>query len=247
MEEDKLSYRDFLEGDFPLMEKFRELAPGSYRHSQNVANICESIAVELKMNTDFMRVCALFHDVGKMVNPKFFTENQDEENPHDKLEPRISYQIISRHISDTVAILLNYGFPLEVLKTVNQHHGDTVIKYFFDKSGAKNDTSYRYRCGMKPQTDEASILMIVDSVEATARSLSSNGKLESPEERHAMIDSTVNRLVDDGQLDSMKIGTLKVIRQILYKEIDTIYHKRVSYDNGDETIGERRNGINGDL
>ena len=247
MGEDKPDYRAFLESDFPLMEKFRELAPGSYRHSQNVANICESIAVELKLNAEFMKVCALYHDVGKMVNPSYFTENQDEDNPHDKLEPKISYQIISRHISDTVAILLNYSFPIEVLKVVNQHHGDTVIKYFFDKSGSKNDIPYRYKCGKTPETDEAAILMIVDSVEATARSLASNGRLETPEERHHLIDETVNRLVDDGQLDSMKIGTLKVIRQILYKELDSSYHKRVSYDNGDEIVGERRNGANGQI
>lgn len=247
MEEEKQSYRDFLEGDFPLMEKFRELAPGSYRHSQNVANICESIAVELKLNPDFMRVCALYHDVGKMVNPMYFTENQDEENPHDKLEPKVSYQIISRHLSDTVAILLNYNFPIEVLKVVSQHHGNTVIKYFFDKSGAQNDTSYRYKCAVTPETDEAAILMIVDSVEATARSLASNGKLETGNDRHHMIDDTINRLVDDGQLDSMKIGTLKVIRQILYKEIDSTYHKRVPYDDGDETIGERRNGVSREI
>jgi putative nucleotidyltransferase with HDIG domain len=245
MEEDKQRYWDFLEGDFPLMEKFRELAPGSYRHSQNVANICESIAVELKLNPDFMRVCALYHDVGKMINPMYFTENQDDTNPHDELEPKVSYQIISRHLSDTVAILLNYDFPIEVMKAVSQHHGDTVIKYFFDKSKAKNDTAYRYRCSKTPETDEAAILMIVDSVEATARSHASNGRLETAEDRHHMIEDTINRLVDDGQLDSMRIGTLKVIRQILYKEIDSTYHKRVSYDNGDETVGERRNGTNG--
>jgi putative nucleotidyltransferase with HDIG domain len=243
MEDEQRDYRRFLEGDFPLIEKFRELAPGSYKHSQNVANICESIAVELKMDSDFMRVCGLYHDVGKMINPQFFTENQDEENPHDKLEPKISYQIISRHLSDTVAILLNYNFPIEVMKCVSQHHGNTVIKYFFDRSGSQNDTHYRYRCSLTPETDEAAILMIVDSVEATARSYSTNGKLETIEDRHQMIDDTINRLVDDGQLDSMKIGTLKVIRQILYKEIDSSYHKRVSYD--DETVGEVRNGING--
>jgi len=240
------NYRKFLDGDFPLMEKFRELAPGSYRHSQNVANICESIAVELKLQPDFMRLCALYHDVGKMINPLYFSENQDEENPHDKLEPKISYQIISRHVSDTVTILLNYDFPVEALKVISQHHGDTIIRYFFDKSGSKNETNYRYRCSLKPQTDEAAILMIVDSVEATARSLASNGKLESSEDRRKLIDSTINRLVDDSQLDNMKIGTLKVIRQILYKEIDSIYHKRVIYPDEEETIGEKRNGSNGD-
>jgi hypothetical protein len=242
MEDEKQIYKQYLEADHPLLEMFREVAPGSFKHSQNMANIVESIAVELKLNVDLMKTSALYHDVGKMINPKFFSENQENDNPHDKLEPWVSYQIISRHVSDTIAILLNYGFPRKVMKIVSQHHGDTVLRYFYDKSKAGSDEMYRYKCTKKPECDESAILMIVDSVEATAKSLSSNGKLEDSKARRSLVDLTVNRLIDDNQLDSMKIGTLKTIRKVLYKELEAIYHKRVSYE-GDDTIGETR--ING--
>ena len=245
-EETRETYKPFLESDFPLLEMFRELAPGSFKHSQNVANICESIAIELKMNADLMKVSALYHDVGKMINPKYFSENQENENPHDNMDPWMSYQIISRHVSDTVAILLNYNFPIKVMKIVSQHHGDTVLRHFYELSKAGSDELYRYKCTKKPTCDEAAILMIVDSVEATARSLASNGKLENSDEKRKVVDSTINRLVDDSQLDSMKIGTLKTIRKVLYKELESIYHKRVTYEDN-ETVGDARiNGINGE-
>jgi putative nucleotidyltransferase with HDIG domain len=203
MEDEKQIYKQYLEADYPLLEMFREVAPGSFKHSQNVANIVESIAIELKLNVDLMKISALYHDVGKMINPKFFSENQENDNPHDKLEPWMSYQIISRHVSDTIAILLNYDFPRKVMKIISQHHGDTVLRYFYDKSQAGSDEMYRYKCTKKPECDESAILMIVDSVEATARSLSSNGKLDDAKSRRSLVDATVNRLVDDSQLDNM--------------------------------------------
>ena len=246
MEDEKKIYKPYLEADFPLQEMFREVAPGSFKHSQNVANIVESIAIELKLNVDLMKVSALYHDVGKMINPKYFSENQEGENPHDKLDPWVSYQIISRHVSDTIAILLNHDFPRKVMKIISQHHGDTVLRYFYEKSNAGSDELYRYKCTKKPECDEAAILMIVDSVEATAHSHASNGRLDNTKDRRSLVDVTINRLVDDNQLDNMRIGTIKTIRKVLYKELESIYHRRVSYE-GDETVGESRiNGLNGE-
>lgn len=227
-------YKQYLESDFPLLEKFREIAPGSFKHSQNVADMCELIAKELGLDQDKMKVAGLYHDVGKMLNPQMFTENQDDENPHDKLEPNISYQIISRHLSDSILILFNYDFPNDIIKTISQHHGNTIVKYFFDKSGSEIEDNYRYKC-KQPETDEAAILMIVDSVEATARSLASvNGKMETSEKRHEVVDNIIMRLEEDGQLDNIKVGVLKVIRKILYKELDSLYHRRVAYPEDEE-------------
>jgi len=227
--EEQEDYKQYLESDFPLLEKFREIAPGSFKHSQNVADMCELIAKELNLDGNLMKVAGLYHDVGKMINPQMFTENQDEKNPHDKLEPNISYQIISRHIGDSVLILFNYDFPVEIIKMISQHHGNTVIRYFYDRSKSKIEDNYRYKC-KQPETDEAAILMIVDSVEATARSLSTvNGKMESPDKRHAVVDNIIMRLEEDGQLDNIKVGVLKVIRKVLYRELDSLYHRRVAY------------------
>lgn len=238
--EEELDIKQFLDSDFPLLEKFREIAPGSFKHSQNVADMCELIAKELGMDQDVMKIAGLYHDVGKMVNPQMFTENQDEENPHDSLEPNISYQIISRHLSDSVLILFNHDFPAEIIRIISQHHGNTIIKYFYDKSGSQIEDNYRYKC-KRPETDEAAILMIVDSVEATARSLASvgNGKLENSDKRHAVVDNIIMRLEEDGQLDNIKVGVLKVIRKVLYKELDSLYHRRVAYpEEEEETVEE---------
>jgi len=165
--------------------------------------------------------------------------NQEDENPHDKLDPQMSYQVISRHVGDSVLILFNHDFPTNLIKIISQHHGNSIVRYFFDKSKSNIEDNYRYK-GKQPESDEAAILMIVDSVEATARSLSSNGKMDEPNNRKNLVDNTINRLTDDDQLDNIKMGVLKVIRKVLYKELDSMYHKRVSYPDDDETIGEEK-------
>lgn len=238
-DKDKDEFKKYLEPDFPLLEAFRELAPGSFKHSQNVANICELIAMDLGLNVDLMKVVGLYHDIGKMHNPKMFSENQEEDNPHDKLEPQVSYQMISRHVGDSILILLNNDFPTELIKIISQHHGNTIIRYFYDKSKSQIEDHYRYK-SKRPESDEAAILMIVDSVEATARSLSSNGKMDEPNNRKNLVDNTINRLTDDDQLDNIKMGVLKVIRKVLYKELDSMYHRRVSYPDDEETIEEEK-------
>lgn len=238
-ENTKEEFKKYLEPDFPLLEAFRELAPGSFKHSQNVANMCELIAMDLSLRADLMKVVGLYHDIGKMYNPKMFSENQEDENPHDKLEPYVSYHLISRHIGDSVLILLNNDFPTELIKIISQHHGNTIMRYFYDKSKSQIEDLYRYK-GKQPESDEAAILMIVDSVEATARSLSSNGKMDEPINRKNLVDNTINRLTDDDQLDNIKMGVLKVIRKVLYKELDSMYHRRVSYPDDEETIGEKK-------
>ena len=231
----KEEYKKYLEPDFHLLEQFRELAPGSYKHSQNVANMCELIAMDLSLDVDKMKLAGLYHDIGKMFNPLIFSENQEEENPHDKFDAQVSYQLISRDVSDSVLILMNNEFPLEVIKIIAQHHGNTIIRYFYDKAKSKIEDNFRYKC-RHPESDEAAILMIVDSAEATAKSLSSNGKMDEPENRKNLVDNTINRLVDDDQLDNVKMGVLKVIRKILYKELDSMYHRRVPYPDDEETI-----------
>jgi hypothetical protein len=239
--------KKFLDSDFPLLEKFRDKAPGSYRHSQNVANICESIASELDLDNTLIKVAALYHDVGKINAPQYFSENQEDDlNPHDNLEPAISYQIISRHVSDSIMFLLPYkDIPREVLNIISQHHGDTIIKAFYNKSKNKVDGNFRYK-SKSPQSTEAAVLMIADSVEATSRSMYHSGKMNTNDDRKKIVNSTVERLVDDDQLDNMKIGILKKVKKVLIKELESIYHKRVSYDgdgkdsSDDKTVAEAK-------
>lgn len=232
--------KKFFEPTFPLLDKFRELAPGTYKHCQNVSNICESIAAELDLNIDLIKCAALFHDVGKIVNPSFFSENQSNgTNPHDNLDPYISYQIITRHVGDSVLYLLQIeDMPQEVIKIVSQHHGNTILKAFYNKcSNDEPEDKYRYKCS-KPTSIEAAILMIVDSIEATSRSMFNSGETEDKFIKES-INGTIERLVDDGQVDNMKIGTLKVVKKILFKEFESIYHKRVAYES-QKTIGDAK-------
>lgn len=223
--------KELLETSYPLLQRFRDLCPGTYKHSQAIASMVEGIALDLNLDVSFMKVAATYHDIGKMMNPLYFTENQlDGENFHDKIEPRISYQLISRHVSDTALILLNDGnFPSDLIKIATQHHGTSVMKYFFQKSGSDIDDHYRYK-GCKPTCVESAVLMICDCLEARSRSESQ--KRQSSFDPAIVIEDTINDLLSDGQLDDvfMRLGDLQKIKDSLAKELQGTYQKRVDYD-----------------
>jgi len=229
-EEKKNIYKEIIDPDYSLITKFKELSPGSYKHSNNVMLFCESIARDLDLDVDLLRASAMYHDIGKINNPKIFSENQNGENIHDKLDPKTSYQLITRHVGDGIIILLQIrDIPIKLLNIISQHHGNTVLKYFYDKAEIEESEKYRYKCSV-PDTLEASILMIVDTVEATTRSLYNNGKINTPEDKKSVVENSIKRLIDDGQLDELKVGHLKRIKNVLIKELETMYHKREPYD-----------------
>lgn len=225
--------KDLLDIKLPLLEKFREIAPGTFRHCQNVSILCESIALELDLDTDLMKIAGLYHDIGKMNAPDMFSENQNGDNPHDKLDPAISFQIITRHVGDSVIKVLQLDdFPdkLRLMNLISQHHGNTVLRLIYKKSKSKVDDTYRYKTPA-PDCLEAAVLMICDSVEATARSLDSKNELGDKKDRRAVINTTVDRLMHDFQLDDIRVGDLRTIKNILYKEMENIYHQREKYGN----------------
>lgn len=220
---------DVLDSNYPLLKKFREICPGTFKHSQNVVALVEGISVSLGLDTSFMKIAAQYHDIGKMLNPKYFTENQLDENPHDKLEPFISYQIITRHVSDTALILLDDdNFSRDIIKIVCQHHGTSVVRYFFDKSGGDVEDIFRYKCS-RPTCVEAAILMICDQIEARTRADFLAGRQNyTPTD---VIEETINELLSDGQLDDvvMRLGDLQRIKDALAKELESTFHKRIDY------------------
>jgi len=221
--------KKLLDQTYPLLDKFKTLAPGAFKHSQNVASMCETVAIELGLNVDLIKVAALYHDCGKMNDPLYFAENQTEENPHDKLEPFLSYQIITRHIGDSIIYLLRIpDLPHEVIEIVSQHHGDTILQSFAAKDKKAQPDSYRYKCS-PPVSAEALILMLCDSIEATTRALYNNGDGDEDFIIKA-VNGTIIRLTEDHQLDNMKIGILNTTKKILIKELESIYHKRVAYE-----------------
>jgi len=227
--EDLNGYTKLLDTTYPLLSKFRENCPGTYKHSQALASMVEGVSLALNLDVGFMKVAAIYHDIGKMFNPKYFTENQlEDEDMHKDLDSKISYEIITRHVSDSVVILLNDpNFPRKVIEIISQHHGQTVLKYFFRKSGKDVEDFFRYKT-TKPTCIKSAILMICDVIEAMSRSRIQSGKFNPTE----VIEYTINDLIDDGQLDEvvMKLGDLKKIKLALGKELEGTYQKRVDYD-----------------
>jgi hypothetical protein len=222
-----------LDSTYPLLQRFREACPGTYKHSQNLASMVEGIALSLDLDVTKLKVAAQYHDVGKMCNPKYFTENQlEDENPHDKLSPIVSYNIITRHVSDSVMYLVNdSNFPRDIIEIISQHHGQSVLRYFFDKSGSDVEDAFRYKTP-KPTCVDSAVLMICDHIEATSRALVQSGKFDSSN----VIETTISNLIDDGQLDDvyMRLGDLKRIKEALAKELEGTYQKRVDYDKAKE-------------
>jgi putative nucleotidyltransferase with HDIG domain len=234
-EDEKEELLHLLDSSYPLLQQFREVCPGTYKHSQAVSAMIESVSVALGLDVTFMKVVAMYHDIGKINNPKFFTENQleNDKNPHDDLDPWISSQIISRHVSDSVNILLNNEkFPRKMIEIISQHHGTSVIRYFFNIAENKDDANYRYKC-TKPASIEAAVLAVCDRLEAITRSYVQNNKYNNnPTE---VINDVINELLEDEQLDdvTIKLGDLKKFKTVLNKELEGMYSKRIDY--GEET------------
>jgi putative nucleotidyltransferase with HDIG domain len=226
------SFSFLLDAKYPLLHEFRDTCPGTFKHSQSLMSMIEGVSLSLDLDEDKMKVAALYHDVGKMFSPKHFSENQlENENPHDDVSPEVSYQVITRHVSDSVMVLVNNpDFPREIIEIISQHHGTTVLRYFCDKKKSK-DNDFRYKT-TKPTSIESMVLMVCDSIEAMSRALAQAGKFDP----NKVINETLQRLIDDGQLDdvTMKLGDLKKIKAALAKELEGVYQKRVDYDEAAE-------------
>lgn len=233
--EEKDIYAELLDPTYPLLQEFRKKCPGTYKHSQMLSSIIENIAIELELNINKMKLVAFYHDIGKMFNPNYFTENQEGQNPHDDIEPEMSFNIITRHVSDSVMILLNIpDFPRDVIEIISRHHGTSLLKFFYKKAGDEPDIEWKYRYkSSRPQSVEDTILMITDCVEATSKSYNQSGKLN---DLTSCVDSIIQGLLDDGQLDdvTMKMGNLKIIKRVLVDELKGVFQKRTNY-NPDES------------
>lgn len=225
--------KDLLDSSYPLLKWFRDACPGTFKHSQAVVGMVEGVSLELGLDVDEMKVMAQYHDIGKALHPEIFTENQGDENIHDTLDPWVSYELITRHVSDTTMILIDDdNFPKSTIKKMSQHHGTTLLKYFAEKSDDKD--SFRYKT-QKPSSIEAMILMICDNIEARSRSYIQNGKSFTALE---IIDMTIDELSKDGQLDALTFGEHRKLVKALEKEFEGTSQKRVSYPGDDESKEE---------
>jgi len=217
----------------PLLRRLLREAPGTYHHSVIVANLAENAAEAIGANGLLARVGAYYHDTGKLQRPFYFRENQlTGRNPHDKLNPILSTQIIISHAKDGIDIAKKYRLPKVIQDFIQQHHGTTPVVYFYHK--AKNQEkgedvhldNFRYP-GPKPQIPEIAIVMMADTVEAAVRAMSdpSSGKIE------ALIRKLIKEKLEDGQLDECNL-TLKDLNEIAnaFTEVMTgVFHERVEY------------------
>jgi putative nucleotidyltransferase with HDIG domain len=232
----------------PLLYRLSREAPGTYHHSIMVSNLAESAVESVGGDPLFARVAVLYHDVGKVLRPSFFVENQaNRANVHDALDPRTSARIIQEHVVDGVRLGRKAHLPQSIIDIIQQHHGTTLIKYFYTEALNNgedvDEAEFRYP-GPKPQTKEAGVIMLADGVEAAVRAASQSGKLyeESTEGQNGqnvrraaklqqVVDGVIKARLDDGQLDECDL-TLKQIEQIrrsFIKILEGIYHPRVEY------------------
>lgn len=217
----------------PLFRRLLTEAPGTYHHSVVVANLSERAAQLVGADSLLCRVAAYYHDIGKVVRPYGFVENQiDGQNIHDDLDPLISAKLVSSHVSDGLELARQHGLPSKVRDIIEQHHGTRVVKYFYHracKGGCDESVSiddFRYQ-GPRPQTKEAAIIMLADTVEAAVRAADDH----SPENIRRLVDKLVNEALAEGQLDEcdLSIRDLRTIRGAFFSVLQSIFHPRIKY------------------
>ena len=215
----------------PLLKKILTEAPGTYHHSVMVANLADRACEAIGANGLLARVSCYYHDIGKTVRPTYFIENQlSMDNPHDELDPVISKDIIVSHTIDGADILRKHKMPKEIVDIALQHHGTSIIKYFYHKakeSGADvEEEDFRYP-GPKPQTIEAAVISIADSVEAAVRSM----KNPTKEKIEALVKNIIKDRIQDQQFSECDI-TLKqldIVEKTLCESLNGIFHNRIEY------------------
>lgn len=214
-----------------LLKELSNKAPGTFHHSLNVANLAEAAANEIGANTMLIRVGALYHDVGKMLNPTMFTENQANSiNSHNEMDPKESATVIIDHVIKGIEIARKNNLPDRVIDFIRTHHGTTSVYYFYQKEielhGSANKEDFTYP-GPTPFSRETAILMMADSVEAASKSLK--------EPSSTKIDSFVEKIIDNqmeqGQFLNANITfkEIQLIKKVLKKKLNNIFHLRVEY------------------
>ncbi len=217
----------------PLLKRLALEAPGTYNHSLQVGTIAEMAAEAIGANGLLCRVGSYYHDVGKISKPDYFVENRGPQfSKHEKLSPTMSSLVILGHVKDGLAIAREYGLPRVLHQFIEQHHGTTLVEYFYHEARKREpdrdirDTEFRH-AGPKPQTPEAGIVMLADSVESAVRAL--------PEPNANRIELTVHNLLMkrlmDGQFDEcdLTLRQLHIIEEKLIKSLCSVYHARVAY------------------
>jgi putative nucleotidyltransferase with HDIG domain len=225
----------------PLLQKMAIQAPGTYHHSLMVATLAQNAAEVIGANSLLVRVCAYYHDIGKMAKPEFFTENiQHKENPHDELSPHMSALVIVSHVKEGLALAKRHKLPQPILDAIEQHHGNGLISYFYHKAKVQqqkeidtahgtssiNDSDFRYG-GAAAVSPEMAILSLADASEAAARSI----EKPTPKKIANMMDDIFSNKIRDGQMDqaSLTMAEINSVKQSFIFSLSNMLHGRIPY------------------
>ncbi|MBM7855719.1 putative nucleotidyltransferase with HDIG domain [Desulfohalotomaculum tongense] len=228
----------------PLLRKLLTEAPGTYHHSIIVGNLAEAATEAVGGDHLLVRVGALYHDIGKVKRPYFFIENQlAGENPHEKIAPNLSTLILTSHVKDGVDLAREYKLPRRVIDIIEQHHGTSLVRFFYNKAleGDRAETvkeeDFRYD-GPKPQTKEAAIVMLADSVEAAVRSMKNptSGQVEG------LVRKLIKQKLMDGQLDEcdLTLKDLDTITNSFLQVLSGVFHSRIEYPDMQQEMERRK-------
>ena len=215
----------------PLLKKLSMEAPGTFHHSMMVATLSENAAAAVGANSVFARVAAYYHDIGKCKRPQFYVENQQNgENPHNRVSPFMSNLIITSHTKDGAEMAKQYQIPREIRDIMYEHQGTTFLAYFYNKAKALDPTvtkeEFRYS-GPKPRSKESAIIMLADSIEAAVRSLDE----KTPRAIEEMLRKIINGKIEDNQLSEadLTFKEIEIIIQTFVKSLISIHHVRIKY------------------
>jgi uncharacterized domain HDIG len=243
-----ISWLEASDLNHPLLRRMTIEAPGTYHHSLVVANLAETAAEPIGANATLCRVCAYFHDVGKLVKPEYFTENMNfERNPHEDLAPTMSALIIIAHVKEGVDLALKYKLNQRIIDIIQEHHGTSLVYYFYKRAlqqhedaraGGKimnlrehdipevREESFRYS-GPKPQTKESAIVSLADAVESASRSL----EKPTPAKIEQLVNDIIDQRIADHQLDEcdLTLNDIRIISDRFRFTLMTMLHSRIAY------------------
>jgi len=220
--------------NLPLLRRLATEAPGTFQHSLAMANLAEAAAEAVGANSLLARVCCYYHDIGKLLKPEYFVENQRSDNPHDSLTPWMSSLVVSNHVKAGLELARQYHLPEAVRDAIATHHGTKVIQFFYSRAkeqqdhdrGAVQQDDFRYQ-GPRPKSKEMGILLLADAIEAASRTLQE----PTPGRLQGLIDQVTKNVLEDGQLDDCDL-TLKDIEKIgaeFFWVLSSAFHHRIDY------------------
>ena len=244
-----ISWLELSDLNHKLLKQMQLEAPGTFHHSLVVAALAEAAAEKIGANAPMCRVCAYFHDVGKLNKPSYFIENQHDEveNPHDVLTPTMSGLIIIAHVKDGVDLAVKHKLNPRIIQVIQEHHGDSLVYYFYRKAQEQKKTemekvdkklgnaedlpkieekNFRYP-GPKPSTKESGIICLADTIESASRTL----RKPSPAKIRTLVEDLVGAKIQDGQLDMcpLTMGELTLVKESFANTLRSMLHSRIDY------------------